>query len=368
MPAKRTPDTRPRSHVGPGAEDPERTQRHHRQGGAAGARRDPGGVRRRPGPCATSSSSASSRAIRRTCRAVPSSGRPASSCRKAMAEAGIDRKQAYLTNAVKHFKFEQRGQRRIHAKPTAGEVKHYRPWLMKELELVRPKLVVALGGDGASGAHRQVDADHALARARPLRPTCEGYVTVHPSYLLRLPDEETKQRGLRGFPDRPAPAIQRPCAATSLGRSGDRRGAAGARRGVKPAWHCRSSRRMTGVTVMPCSTIEITMVSPSVAQNRSGCFERSLAESVGEVIDRPQSPDAEEADHGALVAARSGDRERPIHAAQRTDEEDREQRVSDGLPGQARNRPPPVMAPPRRTSSTIMSRRSSSSAKSCSFW
>ena len=52
----------------------------------------------------------------------------------------------YVTNAVKHFKFEQRGKRRIHRKPTAGEVKHYRWWLEKELELVRPKLVVALGG------------------------------------------------------------------------------------------------------------------------------------------------------------------------------------------------------------------------------
>src|SRR5215203_4310629 len=64
---------------------------------------------------------------------------------RAMGEVGINRDAAYLTNAVKHFKFEQRGKRRIHSKPTAGEVKHYRPWLMKELDLVGPKLVVALG-------------------------------------------------------------------------------------------------------------------------------------------------------------------------------------------------------------------------------
>ena len=58
---------------------------------------------------------------------------------RAMREAGIDRDKVYLTNAVKHFKFEERGKRRIHAKPTAGEVKHYRPWLMKELDLVQPR-------------------------------------------------------------------------------------------------------------------------------------------------------------------------------------------------------------------------------------
>src|SRR3954462_15995623 len=68
---------------------------------------------------------------------------------KAMAEAGIDRRKVYVTNAVKHFKFEQRGKRRIHSKPTAGEVKHYRWWLEKELELVKPRLVVGLGATAA---------------------------------------------------------------------------------------------------------------------------------------------------------------------------------------------------------------------------
>ena len=64
---------------------------------------------------------------------------------QAMSEAGIDRHHVYVTNAIKHFKFEQRGKRRIHQKPTAGEVKHYRWWLDQELRLVHPKLVVALG-------------------------------------------------------------------------------------------------------------------------------------------------------------------------------------------------------------------------------
>src|SRR5215510_12389403 len=64
---------------------------------------------------------------------------------RAMSEAGIDRNRSYLTNAVKHFKFVQRGKHRIHQKPTAGEIRHYRWWLDKELALVRPRLIVALG-------------------------------------------------------------------------------------------------------------------------------------------------------------------------------------------------------------------------------
>jgi DNA polymerase len=65
---------------------------------------------------------------------------------RAFGDAGIDRRGAYLTNAVKHFKFEPRGKRRIHQKPTAGEVRRYRWWLMKEIEFVHPVIVVALGG------------------------------------------------------------------------------------------------------------------------------------------------------------------------------------------------------------------------------
>ncbi len=119
---------------------------------------------------------------------------------KAMKEAGIDREQAYLTNAVKHFKFDQRGHRRIHAKPTAGEVKHYRPWLMKELELVRPKLVVALGATAVlalSGKATPITR----SRGRAQFGAYEGYVTVHPSYLLRLPDEATKREAYEAFLD-----------------------------------------------------------------------------------------------------------------------------------------------------------------------
>jgi DNA polymerase len=115
-----------------------------------------------------------------------------------MAEVGIDRKQAYLTNAVKHFKFEQRGQRRIHAKPSAGEVKHYRPWLMKELELVRPTLVVALGATAVLALTGKA-TPITRSRGRASLADRQGYITVHPSYLLRLPDEETKRRAYEEF-------------------------------------------------------------------------------------------------------------------------------------------------------------------------
>ncbi len=108
---------------------------------------------------------------------------------KAMEEAGIDRRKVYVTNAVKHFKFEQRGKRRIHSKPSAGEVKHYRWWLQKELDLVKPKLVVALGGTAALAL-----AGKPLAISRNRGPTDlqgkAGYITIHPSFLLRMRDED----------------------------------------------------------------------------------------------------------------------------------------------------------------------------------
>ena len=117
---------------------------------------------------------------------------------RAMEEAGIDRKQVYVTNAVKHFKFEQRGKKRIHQKPTMGEVKRYRWWLMKELDFVHPKLVVALGGTAAAAlAGKAVSVTKARGRAdfegRP------GFITVHPSYLLRIPDADAKQEAYKDF-------------------------------------------------------------------------------------------------------------------------------------------------------------------------
>jgi uracil-DNA glycosylase len=108
---------------------------------------------------------------------------------RAMAEAGITRGEAYLTNAVKHFKFEERGKRRIHQKPTAGEVSHYRWWLDRELDFVAPKLVVALGATAVLAlTGKQIPITRARGPAEFEKPYA-GFITVHPSYLLRLPDE-----------------------------------------------------------------------------------------------------------------------------------------------------------------------------------
>jgi DNA polymerase len=116
----------------------------------------------------------------------------------ALEKAGIDRRSVYVTNAVKHFKFQQRGKRRIHQKPTAGEVKHYRWWLMKELEFVQPGLVVALGATAALAlTGKPVSITQARGEAR--FGEFPGYVTVHPSYLLRLPDEEAKRTAYAAF-------------------------------------------------------------------------------------------------------------------------------------------------------------------------
>jgi DNA polymerase len=108
---------------------------------------------------------------------------------KAMEEAGIDRRKVYVTNAVKHFKYQQRGKRRIHSKPTAGEVKHYRWWLEKELDLVKPKLVVALGATAVlalAGMPLSISG-HRGPRILDGRP---GFITIHPSFLLRMPKQD----------------------------------------------------------------------------------------------------------------------------------------------------------------------------------
>jgi len=119
---------------------------------------------------------------------------------RAMAEAGLQRHQVYLTNAVKHFKFEQRGKRRIHQKPTAGEVRHYRWWLDQELRLVHPHLVVALGATAVLAL-----TGKALPISRFRGPADlvgrKGFITVHPSYLLRIPDRLAKAQAYRDFVD-----------------------------------------------------------------------------------------------------------------------------------------------------------------------
>lgn len=112
-----------------------------------------------------------------------------------LAEAGIDRTDCYLTNAVKHFKFMERGKRRLHSKPNSGEIQRCAFWLGAELNVIQPKLVVAMGATALTsllGRNVRVTRDRGKLFATPA-----GYpvlVTVHPSFLLRLPDPEEAAR------------------------------------------------------------------------------------------------------------------------------------------------------------------------------
>ena len=113
---------------------------------------------------------------------------------RALAEAGIDRRGVFVTNAVKHFKFEQRGKRRLHVKPTIGEIKACHFWLAEELRLVRPKLVLALGATAARGLlGRTVTISAVRGQPMPLGTGTHAWVTVHPSSLLRIPEEASRR-------------------------------------------------------------------------------------------------------------------------------------------------------------------------------
>jgi len=110
---------------------------------------------------------------------------------RAVQEAGIDRSQVYVTNAVKHFKFEQRGKRRIHDKPNAGEISACRWWYEQEKLLIKPELTVALGATAARQLlGKTVTISRERGRAIELPEGGLGWITVHPSFLLRLPDRE----------------------------------------------------------------------------------------------------------------------------------------------------------------------------------
>lgn len=113
---------------------------------------------------------------------------------RAADEAGLDRDRLYVTNAVKHFKFEPRGKIRLHKTPAAGEVSACRPWLLRELAAVAPKLVVAMGATAArSVLGRPVKIGDVRGSVIEREGEPDALVTVHPSYLLRLPDERTKR-------------------------------------------------------------------------------------------------------------------------------------------------------------------------------
>jgi uracil-DNA glycosylase len=121
---------------------------------------------------------------------------------RALVEAGIDRGQVYVTNAVKHFKFELRGKRRIHQKPDRSEIEACKIWLFGEIEQVRPRLIVAMGATAAQSLiGRTVTIGRERGRFVPYPPDRHLFVTVHPSFLLRVPDERARAMEYRRFLD-----------------------------------------------------------------------------------------------------------------------------------------------------------------------
>jgi uracil-DNA glycosylase family protein len=119
---------------------------------------------------------------------------------RALEEAGIDRRSVYLTNVVKHFKWEPRGKRRIHAKPNAAEISACRPWLETEIALVKPRVLVCLGATAAQallGKSFKVSRQRGEVVESSLAPIVTA--TVHPSSILRAPDDEARREELSRF-------------------------------------------------------------------------------------------------------------------------------------------------------------------------
>jgi DNA polymerase len=119
---------------------------------------------------------------------------------RALAEAGIEREKVYVTNAVKHFKFVPRGKIRLHQKPSTPEIKACRQWYERELAAIKPDLVVAMGATAAQSVLGKITPIN-KNRGKPITSDdgTEVLVTVHPSYLLRLPDEDAKLREYQRF-------------------------------------------------------------------------------------------------------------------------------------------------------------------------
>ena len=119
---------------------------------------------------------------------------------RALEDAGIDRKKVYVTNAVKHFSWEPRGKRRIHKKPNAVEIAACRPWLDAEIATLRPKIIVLLG---ATAAQSLLGRDFRVTQHRGefLKSELAPYVmaTVHPSSILRAPDEQARHDAMKQF-------------------------------------------------------------------------------------------------------------------------------------------------------------------------
>jgi uracil-DNA glycosylase len=121
---------------------------------------------------------------------------------RALQEAGIDRGQVYVTNAVKHFKFVPRGKIRLHQKPATPEIRACRPWYERELAAIKPALVVAMGATAAQSVFgRATPVNKNRGQLTDLDHGIKALVTVHPSYLLRLPDADAKAREYERFVD-----------------------------------------------------------------------------------------------------------------------------------------------------------------------
>ena len=119
---------------------------------------------------------------------------------EALEEAGIDRSRVYVTNAVKHFKWKPQGKRPLHQKPNAAEINACRPWLDAEIAAVKPHLLVLLGATAAQallGRDFRVSVQRGQLVERPGLPP--AMATVHPSSILRAPDDETRELEMRAF-------------------------------------------------------------------------------------------------------------------------------------------------------------------------
>ncbi|MEA2917740.1 MAG: uracil-DNA glycosylase [Bradyrhizobium sp.] len=121
---------------------------------------------------------------------------------RALEQAAIDRNKVYVTNAVKHFKFVARGKIRLHQKPTTSEIKACRPWYERELAAIKPDLVVAMGATAAQCVFGKITPiNKNRGRLIDLADGFKALVTVHPSYLLRLPDADAKAKEYARFVD-----------------------------------------------------------------------------------------------------------------------------------------------------------------------
>ena len=119
---------------------------------------------------------------------------------EALEEAGIDRKRVYITNAVKHFKWKPQGKRRLHQKPNAAEISACRPWLDAEIAVIKPRILVLLGATAAQallGRDFRVSLQRGQFIERPGLPLMMA--TVHPSSILRAPDEESREIEMQAF-------------------------------------------------------------------------------------------------------------------------------------------------------------------------